>query len=446
MLAFELADFALNDALLALPAAEAARKVMALSLLDWAGCAIAGRNQPVSRILRAQVLDEGGRGVATLVGSAVRVPARAAALANGAISHALDFDDTHFAHIGHPSVAVMPAALALGERVGAPLDEVLAAALIGAEASVRVGLWLGRGHYQGGFHQTATAGAFGAALAGARLMRLGRVQLAHALGLVATRASGLKAQFGTMGKPYNAGMAAANGVEAVELAARGMRSDPAALDGAFGFGATHMGAGEAGAMEGLGRRWLISNVSLKFHACCHGLHAMLEALARALEEAGDETGDGTAVVRVDLRAHRRWESVCNIVRPASGLEGKFSFRHAAALRLAGHDTGAPESFDDALVDAPRISALREAIDVRFDDALGETEAEAVVHLASGRRVRARHDLGAPLALGERRRRVRAKLRVLLGPQQAGALWRAVLERRDARALAALLANPDLPRP
>ena len=150
-----------------------------------------------------------------------RVPPRAAALANGAISHALDYDDTHFAHVGHPSVGVLPAALALGEARGASAPAVLDAFLIGAEASIRIGLVLGRAHYERGFHQTATAGAFGATVAAAHVLGLSREATRQALSLVSTRASGLKSQFGSMGKPFNAGVAASNGVEAAELAELG---------------------------------------------------------------------------------------------------------------------------------------------------------------------------------------------------------------------------------
>ena len=169
-----------------------------------------------------------------------KVPARAAALANGTISHALDYDDTHFAHIGHPSVAILPAALAAGEEVDASGAAVLDAFLIGAEASIRIGMVLGRPHYDRGFHQTATAGAFGATVAAARVMALTRDQTRQALSLVSTRASGLKSQFGSMGKPYNAGIAASNGVEAAALARRGFVSADDGVGGEQGFIDAHV--------------------------------------------------------------------------------------------------------------------------------------------------------------------------------------------------------------
>jgi 2-methylcitrate dehydratase PrpD len=171
---------------------EDAKRYASFSLFDWLVVGRAGAQQELSNIVRNMVLAEDGKPVASVFGTTLKIPARAAALANGTISHALDYDDTHFAHIGHPSVGIYPAALAIGEAVDASLQSVCDAFLIGAEASCRFGMVLGRGHYQKGFHQTATAGAIGATIATGRLLGLERRQLQHALSLVASRASGLK--------------------------------------------------------------------------------------------------------------------------------------------------------------------------------------------------------------------------------------------------------------
>ncbi|WP_372836722.1 MmgE/PrpD family protein, partial [Puniceibacterium confluentis] len=316
--------------------------VMRLSLLDWIVVGCAGRDEPVAASVRALARDEGGAAQAHALGMAQRVPARMAALVNGTVSHALDYDDTHFAHIGHPSVAVVPAALAMAERIGASGPEFQAAALIGCEASVRVGLWLGRGHYQAGFHQTATAGAFGAGLAAGRLLRLDPAQMADVLGLLATRASGLKSQFGSMAKPFNAGIAAANGVEAALLVHYGLQPRRDALEVAQGFGVTHHGAADHAALDGLGTDWHFDRVSHKFHACCHGLHAALEAL----KSLGAVRPD--AVARIRVSTHPRWLSVCNITSPTTGLQSKFSYAQVMAMHLLGHDTARLDSYTDAL--------------------------------------------------------------------------------------------------
>ncbi|WP_204114362.1 MmgE/PrpD family protein [Shimia biformata] len=395
---------------------QATRDMLAGSLLDWMAVGIAGRDEPVSTILRDMVADEGGAGQASVFGLSTRVPARAAALANGTISHALDYDDTHFAHIGHPSVAIFPAVLAVGEARGASAEELRVAALIGIEASIRVGVWLGRDHYQTGFHQTATAGAFGAALAAGRLLGLDETGLAAALGLVSTRASGLKSQFGTMGKPMNAGIAASNGVEAAQLVARGFLPNPAGLEAPQGFGATHHGVGDETALAGLGATWLFDRISHKFHACCHGLHATLEALASLPAIDPDD------VQKVTIRTHPRWLTVCNQPDPTTGLGAKFSYRMVTAMVLSGVSTAALESYTDALCADPALVALRQKVEVVGADRLTEMQAELRVELVSGDVIDVAHDLDAPMPLDVRLEKLRVKAGALVGGPRAGRLW------------------------
>ena len=396
--------------------AQTALAVARLSLLDWITVGIAGCDEPVAQICRDMVVSEGGTAQASLFGHSTKLPARAAALANGTASHALDYDDTHFGHIGHPSVAVFPAAIAVAEREGASFADFLEAALIGKETSIRVGLWLGRSHYQTGFHQTATAGAFGATAACARLMGLNAAQTAHAFGLTATRASGLKAQFGTMGKPFNAGMAAANGVESATLTGLGFQSNPTALEDTSGFGDTHAGAGDLSAFDTLGTDWLFETVSHKFHACCHGLHATLEALACLPEIAPD------TIARIDITTHPRWMTVCHQVAPTTGLGAKFSYTTVTAMALLDYSTAKLDSFSDAVCADPKIEALRAKVHVTADDAVSETGARVRVTLQDGTEASAQFDLNTPMQLEDRRSRVIEKSRALLGAVAAERVW------------------------
>ncbi len=394
-----------------------ARAVGAMSLLDWAACGLAGVGEPVARAVRAMAAEEGGTAQASVFGLAGRIPARAAALVNGATSHALDYDDTHFLHIGHPSVVCAPAALAAAERAGATGRAFLDAFLIGFETACRIGDWLGRAHYEAGFHQTATAGAFGAAAAACRAMGLDAATTAQALALATTRASGLKSQFGAMGKPYNAGLAAAAGLECALLAAQGVRSNPAALEGPQGFGPTHAGAARAGAWDGLGEAWALAGVSHKLHACCHGTHAAIEAL-RSLAV------DPAAVRGVTVTVNPRWLAVCDLPEPRDGLEAKFSYRLTAAMALAGVDTAALESFDAALCARPDLVALRDRVRVEADATLPDTAARVAVATAEGT-LRAAHDLDAPAPVEARAARVAAKAAALIGPARAQALQAAL---------------------
>jgi 2-methylcitrate dehydratase PrpD len=427
-LTFTLARFAVDP----VAATPDARLVTCLSALDWLAVGRAGAREPVSVILRDMARDEGGAGQAHVFGLEHAVPARLAALANGTISHALDYDDTHFAHIGHPSVAVFPAALAIGEHLGSTLVDVMEAALVGMELSIRVGMWLGRDHYQAGFHQTATAGAFGATAAAGRLAGLDNDSMAQALGLTATRAAGLKAQFGTMGKPYNAGIAASTGVEAVQLVQRGFIANPTALEGDFGFGASHHGKGDAdAALTGLGEHWLFETVSHKFHACCHGLHAVLEA-ARDLDIAGPE------IAEMQVWTHPRWMSVCNQPAPDTGLGAKFSYTTVLAMRATGYDTARLDSFRDRTCADPRVQDLRSRIKVVADDDLSETAAVLSVLRRDGARLRAHHDLQIPISMPEREDRIRRKASVLVGQDLAEHAWSQLRGGGDAAGFARLI--------
>ena len=395
------------------------REIVHLSMIDFIAVARAGADEPVARIAREMVLAEEGRADASLVGSDVRVPARAAALANGAAGHALDYDDTHFAYVGHPSTVIMPVVLALAQKTGATPYALYDAALIGLEGASRVGAWLGRTHYQIGFHSTASAGSFGAAMAASRLLGLSEAQTIHALSLVASRASGLKSQFGTMGKPYHAGMAASNGIEVALLAQAGFISRPSALDGEQGFAETHAGECNNAAFEGMGEVFIFGDVQHKFHACCHGLHACLEALGRIIAEGGAVSGQ---IEMMSVSTNSRFMRVCNIASPTTGLEAKFSFRLVMALAVLGYDTAALDTYTDAICSAPPVVALRDMVVVSIDDTLAETESVVTVTDKSGVQKTARYDLSDPLPLAEKQARIAAKSASLISDGAAQQLW------------------------
>nr|WP_238941495.1 MmgE/PrpD family protein [Jannaschia sp. Os4] len=392
------------------------RAVLRLSLLDWAACAIAGAGEPVARAAQAAA---DAPGLCAVVGGPDAIPAQAA-LANATTGHALDYDDTHFDHIGHVSTVVVPAALAAAQAQGAGWTTFERACFAGAEAAVRMGVWLGRAHYQAGFHQTATSGAFGACIAACHAAGLDEAATRHALGLTASRAAGSKAQFGTMGKPLNAGIAAQSGVECARLAALGATSADDALDGPQGFGPTH--AGEGAPIPGEARFHAVAH---KLHACCHGLHAPLEALALALADGADPAAP------ITVTTHPRWLKVCAQPDPATGLAAKFSFRHALALRAAGHDTAALDTFSDALATDPALVAARRRVTVRTDDALADTAARISI---DGRATA--FDLSDPQPLEARADRVRAKARALIG-ERADALA-AIVDQGDLRGYAGAL--------
>ncbi len=384
-----------------------------LSLLDWIVCGLAGTREPVAVKLRAFASAEAGTPVASLIGGDL-APARMAALVNGATTHALDYDDTHFAHVGHLSVGIFPAALAAGEEADAQVRDVIASFLVGAETAIRIGLALGRDHYRLGFHQTATAGAFGATVAAGRLYELDAAQMRAAIGLCATRASGLKSQFGTMGKPYNAGIAASNGVECAMLARLNLSSADDGLMGAQGFVDTHTPDNCLGVVQPHSAdSFLFGDNRYKFHACCHGTHAMIEALLNVRESRSLGIGD---IAALELKTNPRWLSVCDIKTPRTGLEVKFSYGWLAGMVLRGDETGDHRKYLSSLATDPQLAEFSERVAVIGDDSLTDLQAVVGVSMVDGTSVSIAHDLADPVAEEVLGARLRHKAICVIGKQ------------------------------
>lgn len=430
-------------AIAALPASAIsakARRYAGYSLYDWLVCARAGTDEPVSAIIGKYLASEGGTGVATVAGSKQKFPARAAALANGTISHALDYDDTHFAHIGHLSVGIYPAALAVGEEVGVSAADVRDAFTLGAEAACRLGMVLGRVHYQCGFHQTATAGAFGATIAAGRLYGLDPKQMRNALSLVATRASGLKSQFGTMGKPMNAGIAASNGVEAAGLARLGLVSADDGVGGAQGFIETHSDGPDhiTPWVDAPPKSFVFEDIKYKLHACCHGTHAMIEAIKMAQQK---QPFEANVIEKITVVTHPRWLKVCDIKQPRTGLEVKFSYVHLAAMVMKNIDTSADTTYTDALAGNAELKALAKHVVIDTDESLNDTTARVTIALKSGETISTSHDLSATIADEALEQGLRTKATGLLGGETAERMWSAVvqIENTSARDIGRLLA-------
>jgi 2-methylcitrate dehydratase PrpD len=389
-----------------------------LSLFDWMTCGIAGINEPLAVKLRQLAAGEGGQPVASVLGG-MRAPPRLAALVNGATSHALDYDDTHFAHVGHLSVGIYPAALAIAEMQDASAEEMITAFLLGAEGAIRIGMTLGRAHYNHGFHQTATAGAFGATLTAGRLLGLDRLQMRHALGLCATRASGLTSQFGSMGKPYNAGIAAANGVECATLADLGFTSADDGLMGHQGFIGAHLpNGGPVTGPDMTFDSYKFPDNKYKLHACCHGLHPMIEALQASEAAVGVPLDD---IRSFSLWTNPRWLAVCDIKRPRTGLEVKFSYNWLAGMTLRGDNTGDDRLFTDSIAGDSELGRFAERINVKSDDELTDLQARGEIRLTDGRAIPVWFDLADPLAPEVIAEKLKRKSTTIIGDVGA-AIW------------------------
>lgn len=371
--------------------APSARVVAAQCVLDGIGVALAGADEPAVRIARDVALAETPAGPATLLGHGAHTGCRAAALVNGTAAHALDYDDVSAAMGGHPTVPVLPAALALAEQIGAGGRALLVAVVAGIETEARVGKALGQAHYDRGFHNTATAGTVGAAAAAASLLGLPAGQVGAALAIAATSASGLKANFGTMTKPLHAGQAAAAGLLAAQLAAGGFTASEAGLTESRGMLPVLSGTPEPQALvEPFGEPWHVESVLFKFHAACYLTHATIDA-ALSLRQQGL---DLPAVQAIDVEVPPGHLDVCAIPEPRTGLEGKFSLRFTTALALRD-GTADRSRFTDAMARDPEIIALRDRVHVHTTSDVGHYAGRVTVRCIDGRIRHAEGDVGTP---------------------------------------------------
>lgn len=364
-------------------------------LLDWLGVSLAARNDPLVRILVEERQDAGARGGdCVVVGHAQRLALPAAVLVNGAMSHALDYDDVHGVMNGHPSVPVAPVALGLGALQGRSGRDVLTAFVAGFETECRIGALCGRSHYARGFHPTGTLGAFGAAAAAGNLLGLDAERMGAAFGIAGTQAAGLKSAFGTHCKPLHAGRAAETGLLAARLAQRGFTAQADILADEQGFARTQSDDFDVDACraEPTGG-FHVTSTLFKYHAACFLTHSSIEALKLIRDEHGITPGN---VQAVELHVHAGHMKICAIPEPKTGLEIKFSLRMMAALALAKIDTANDHTYTDALAAKPELAALRDKVVVVPDWNGPPLASKTVVTCLGGERYVRSHDAGVPL--------------------------------------------------
>jgi 2-methylcitrate dehydratase PrpD len=409
------------------------------ALIDWFGVTLGGCREdgPAMLLEILPKADPRDSRTATVVGHDVLLATRDAALVNGTSSHRLDFDDVNLRLPGHVSVAVLGAALALGEQQDASGAELIVAFVAGYETACRVAAAIGQGPYQRGFHATGTIGTFGAAAACARLLELDAPETSIALGIVASQAAGLKCNLGTMTKSLHAGKACENGLLAAELAARGFTAEAGAIEAEQGFAAISAGGCDAtAALEDPPIGWFLRENLFKHHAACFFTHSAIEG-ARELRTAHGLSAD--QVTRITLHVSEVELGACSIARPSSGLEVKFSIAHLAAMALLGRDTTVIEDADAA---DEEVLLMRERVVLAEDGTVGgPTRVE--IGLRDGSSVAACCDVNLPEKdLAAQRVRLERKFQGLseptIGETRAGHLLELLrsIEERGVRAVMA----------
>lgn len=411
-------------------------------LLDWVGVSLAARNEALVSMLVDHALVEGGRRRCSVIGRPEKCSASQAALINGAMGHAIDYDDVIIS-MGHPTVPVAPVVLALGERGGRSGAEAIAAFVAGVEAEVRIARFAGPSHYARGFHSTATFGTFGAAAAAGNLLRLDANRMAMAFGIAGTQAAGLKSMFGTMCKPLHAGRAASSGLLAAELAARGFTSNPGILEAEQGFGATQSDDPDVErALQPAPRGFWIRETLFKYHAACYLTHSALNAAAEIRHRQAFAVEE---IEHIEIGVDPGHLKVCAIPEPSTGLECKFSLKMTVAMMLSGQDTGSELAFSDDTAHRPALIDLRRKVDIRPRRRDSTTLSDVTIRLKDGRVLSAEHDVANPAQdLTLQWQALEAKFHALAEPALGDAafpiveLLRNLEECRDLREITALL--------
>ncbi len=347
------------------------RKTATQAILDCIGVTLAGSQQKIGKILRDYVREQEAAPQAGVIGTGIRTSLPVAAFANGTMGHALDYDDVNWPMIGHPTVAILPTLLALGERRNATGADLITAYIIGLEISAKLGALLNPPHYERGWHATGTLGTMGATAGASRLIGLNIEQTRWALGIAASEASGIRQNFGTDTKPFHAGNAAQNGVIAALLAEKEFTSDEEILDSEWGFFTAFCGQQTYDALpdmlESLGNPWEIeaSGILLKNYASCVSTHTAIDAMLSIIHEHDIKAED---VVKVDVAVVSLTPKMLIHHRPTKALQGKFSMEYCMARALLSRELGIAQFTDDKVSETEVQEFLRK-VTMYIDDEL-----------------------------------------------------------------------------
>ena len=404
--------------------------------IDCVGVMFAGREEPVVGVLREAlffpVSDE-----SRILFDKGQTASPEAALLNAAAAHALDYDDV--AIDGHPSVVLVPAVLAEGERLRSSGAELITAYVAGYETWAELASRDADKHHAKGWHPSAVFGAVAAAAAGARLARLDAARSAHAIAAAASMAGGLTANFGSMMKPLQVARAAQGGLFAARLAANNFTASPDALEHRGGFLNAFSPAGRVRVDGELaaGKDWHIlkNGLNLKRYPVCYALHRSIDGL---LALGSGKKINPENIKEIELSIGRLQAGMLRHSRPQNALDAKFSAEFAAASAVVAGGVGLAELRDEFVRSAP-VQALFPRVKVTAvddpdpDEPLFARSDTVRVTLSDGTVLAGEpvsHALGHarnPIGLEELRAKFDDCVGVALAPRRREALFAQLLE-------------------
>jgi 2-methylcitrate dehydratase PrpD len=356
------------------------------AVIDWYASFLPGSLVEPTTLLEkalAEDLDHGGARLA----SGRRATLRAAALINGAASHAVEFDDIYRDAGYHAGSPIISAALAAAQVHGASGDLFLRGVIVGYEISTRIGEAVMPSHYKY-WHITGTAGAFGAAAAVATIIGCNREQFAHALATATTFACGLQQAYRTqaMTKPLHSGHAAEVGAMAAMAAAQGVTGVLNIIEADIGFGAaTSDNPDWTKATRALGSHYNITQMTFKNHGCCGHTFAPIDGALHLQKLHGFSWRD---IKRVRIASYKVGTDIVNNPNPEGDYQAKFSVQYVTAHALV-HGSVRLIAFSPERMKDPDVRAVLAKIEVTADPELskgypGQRAAHVEIELNDGR--------------------------------------------------------------
>ena len=376
------------------------------SLLDGLGLALSGSKAETAAPIQKYVSSFGfSGGGASVLGSSLKLPPRFAAFANGVAIHVDDFDDTQLAAskdrvyglLVHPTVCVLPAALATAEVSHKSGKDLLVAYQVGVEVECKIAEAISPRHYDDGFHSTGTIGVFGSAASCARLRGLDAVHTARAFAIAASQSAGLRENFGTMMKPFQAGHATESGVVAADFAALGWTGAEEILEAQRGFFHAYGGVyNPAFIVDKLGKPWTFQNpgVSIKPFPSGSLTHPGMSEMLRLIRANSIKAAD---VEKVDVGTSRNMPNALIHHHPTTGLQAKFSMEFCMAILLL-YGKADQTIYTDAVANRPEVKNMVERVHFYADaeaEKAGYDKMTTIIRitLKDGRTVSGRADFG-----------------------------------------------------
>ncbi len=372
MLTSQLADFIFQTRFEDIPKHVVEQAKM--HVFDTIGAIIAGSVQPMGKLVIQHVSRLGGTPEASVFGSNLKTSPPQAAFANGTMGNVLDLDDDSDTIFSHPSTTLIPTIFALGETQASG-GQILTAYIVGEEVSARIAQThkLFPGHYQKGWHPTATLGVMGAAAAAAKLLNLDPIQIRHTLGIAASEASGLRANFASMTRPLHAGNTAAKAVNAALLAKAGVTANPFILESPAGyldaFGGDRI-SDFSQITRTLGEKWDFATpgINIKQYPSCYYTHAAVDLLLELMDSHGFGHADiesiycGVSPIAGEVLVDQM---------PENSLSAKYSIPYCLAVASRFGTLAIYHFTDDRYLKQPDILRIMEATRMIVATELGE---------------------------------------------------------------------------